>query len=85
MQIPLLLGRDLTPADERTSQQVAVVNQSFVDRFFPGVNPLGRTFYLGEQPGAEMLAVIGVVKDAHYTGVRDEVAAHCLLSLHPGA
>jgi predicted permease len=71
MQIPLLIGRDLTLADERTAQAVAVVNQGFVSRFFPGVNPLGRTFYLGEQPGAEMLAVIGVVKDAHYTGVRD--------------
>lgn len=72
MQIPLLLGRNLTLADERTGQPVAVVNQSFADRFFPGVNPLGRTFYLGEQPGAEMLAVIGVVKDAHYTSVRDK-------------
>ncbi len=72
MKIPLLLGRDLTPADERTAQQAAVVNQSFVDQFFPGVNPLGRKFYLGEQPGAEMLAVIGIVKDAHYTGVRDK-------------
>jgi predicted permease len=73
MQIPLLLGRTLTLTDERTSQQVAVVNQSFVDRFFPGVNPLGRTFYLGEQPGAEIRQVIGIVKDAHYTGVRDGV------------
>jgi len=72
MQIPLLLGRDLTLPDERTGQAVSVVNQSFVDRFFPGVNPLGRTFYLGEQPGAEMLAVVGVVKDAHYTSVRDK-------------
>ena len=73
MQIPLLRGRDLTFADERASQSVAVVNQSFVNRFFPGVNPLGQTFYLGEQPGAEMLAVIGIVKDAHYTGVRADV------------
>jgi predicted permease len=70
MQIPLLIGRDLTLADERTAQPVAVVNQSFVNRFFPDVNPVGQTFYLGEQPGAEMLAVVGVVKDAHYTGVR---------------
>jgi len=73
MRIPLLLGRSLTLADERTSQQVAVVNQTFVDRFFPGVNPVGQTFYLGEQPGAEALQVIGVAKDAHYTGVRSEV------------
>ncbi len=73
MQIPLLLGRSLTFADERTSQEVAVVNQSFADRFFPGVNPLGRTFFLGEQPGADLLRVIGIVKDAHYTGVRAEV------------
>jgi predicted permease len=73
MRIPVLLGRSLTLADERTSQQVAVVNQSFVERFFPGGSPVGQTFYLGEQPGAEALQVIGVAKDAHYTDVRSEV------------
>jgi predicted permease len=73
MRIPLLLGRSLTLVDERTSQQVAVVNQTFADRFFPGVNPVGHTFYLGEQPGAEAIQVIGVAKDAHYTDVRSEV------------
>ncbi len=77
MHIPVLLGRDLLPADERASEQVAVVNQRFVDTFLAGGSPLGRTLYLGDgkppAPGEQPLRVVGVVRDAHYTGVRDKV------------
>jgi predicted permease len=76
MRIPVLLGRDLAPADERATEQVAVVNQRFANVFFPGRNPLGQTFYLGDGkppgPGEQPLHIVGVASDAHYAGVRDE-------------
>lgn len=41
--IPLLAGRDLTPADlDVNSPTVCVVNEIFVRRFYPGENPLGK-------------------------------------------
>jgi predicted permease len=73
MRIPVILGRDLTMADERATQGLAVVNQSFVKQFFPGANPVGKTFYLGEAPRLETIQVVGVAKDAHYTRVRSGV------------
>ena len=73
MRIPVILGRDLTMADEHATQGLAVVNKSFVKQFFPGTNPVGKTFYLGEAPRLETIQVVGVAKDAHYTRVRSAV------------
>ena len=77
MHIPILLGRDLTRADEHAAARVAVVNEEFVKRFLAGANPLGRTFYFGDRqrptPDAEPIQIVGVARNAHYTGVRAEV------------
>src|SRR6202021_3330171 len=43
MHIPIVEGRNFTEADNetKTSPQVMIVNQAFVQRFFPGRNPIG--------------------------------------------
>ncbi|HYL75083.1 MAG TPA: ABC transporter permease [Bryobacteraceae bacterium] len=82
MRIPLLLGRDLTPGDERAAQHVAVVNEQFVSQLLSGKNPLGQTFYFGRLPptrDAEPIQIVGVVRDAHYTRVRVEPKATAYL------
>jgi predicted permease len=77
MRIPVILGRDLTGADERAAQQVAVVNEQFVSRFFSGRNPLRQTFYFDnwQRPsrGGAPIQIVGVTRNAHYNGVRDDV------------
>jgi putative ABC transport system permease protein len=40
--VPLLSGRDFTEADTLEAPGVALVNQSFVRRFFPNQDPLGQ-------------------------------------------
>lgn len=52
-------GRSLTAADDATSPRVALVNQRFAERVWPGLDPLGRTLALG---GASV-EVVGVVPD----------------------
>jgi predicted permease len=42
LQIALAAGRDLTASDTEKSQPVAVVNQSFADRYWPHQNPIGK-------------------------------------------
>jgi predicted permease len=42
LQIPVLAGRAFTDADGAGGQHVAIVNQSFVRKFFHGANPVGR-------------------------------------------
>ncbi len=78
LRIPALLGRDFTASDETGSGRVAVVNQLFAERYFPGMNPLGQIFYLGDGKapgkGEQPFRIAGIAKNAHYTGVREELS-----------
>jgi predicted permease len=70
--IPLVLGREFTEADTATSLPVAVVNETFARRYFPGENPLGRTFQLAGQARAAF-TIVGVSRDAKYASIREAV------------
>ena len=71
MEIPLLLGRSLTPQDDARAPQVAVVNQTFAQGFFPNENPIGKRFgFDSEKPGE--IAIVGLARDAKYTSQRDD-------------
>ncbi len=65
MAIPLLSGRDVRESDTRTAPFVAIVSQSFVRRYWPGENPLGRHIDIGNN----QRVVIGVVGDIRVRGL----------------
>jgi len=72
MEIPLLVGRHLSPQDDARAPRVAVVNQEFVKTHFPNTNPLGKRFgFEPDQPGE--IEIIGVARDAKYTSQRDAI------------
>ncbi len=56
LQMPVRAGRTFSDADGPDSQRVAMVNQTFVRKFFHGVNPVGR--YLDKN-----MMIVGVVDD----------------------
>ena len=67
MKIPLVSGRDFRPQD--TSPGAAIVNETFVKTFFPGQDPIGRTFERGaNQPVNE---IVGVTPDVPYDDLRE--------------
>jgi putative ABC transport system permease protein len=70
LQIPLRKGRMFTRADAAQSQQVVMVNEAFVRRFFPGEDPLGRRVTFGDpsQPGTGWQTIVGVVADTKRGG-----------------
>jgi putative ABC transport system permease protein len=70
MGIPLLTGREFTESDSETGQKVAVVNETFVRRFLDGRSPLGVQFSGGGGPAMD-ITIVGVVKDSHYSSVKD--------------
>ena len=70
MEIPVLLGRGLKPADLATPT-VAVVNQKFASTYFGGENPVGRQFAIGK-PTEPLLEIVGVAKAAHYNSFQEE-------------
>ena len=47
---PVIAGRDLTDRDVKGAPRVAVINQAFARRFFPGASPLGHTISLAPEP-----------------------------------
>jgi len=67
MQVPLLEGRDFTERDDPKSQQVMIVNQAFVQKFFPGENALGKRLKpgagTGVPSGPPWREIVGVVGD----------------------
>ena len=56
--IPLLHGREVNQTDVELNHKVAVVNESFVRKFWPDQEPLGKQI--------EDVEVIGVVRDARF-------------------
>lgn len=74
MGIPLVMGRGFGPQDTAGSQKVAVISESMAQRFFPGGSPLGKRFGIEGPDSTEALEVIGVVKDAKFGKLTEDVA-----------
>jgi predicted permease len=64
---PILRGRGFMESDSGTAAPVAVVNETFVRRFFPKEDPLDRHFGIDMAANAGMYRIVGVVRDAKYT------------------
>src|SRR6185312_14687440 len=70
MNIPVLLGRDLNDADTAGSAPVVIVNQTFVNQYLGGGQPLGHQLSKwGEDKNPA--TIVGVVADSKYTSVRE--------------
>lgn len=64
---PILQGRSITEEDNEHSRPVAVVNQTFAKKFFPGKNAIGMHFGLDLLKYSKTYEIVGVVRDAKYT------------------
>jgi predicted permease len=64
-RIPLLYGRSFASTDTTSSPPVAVINQALARRFYPNLNPVGKTFHNPEKD-APVIHIVGVVSDALY-------------------
>jgi predicted permease len=62
LRTPLVAGREFTEQDGEKSQRVAIVNEEFCDRYWPGQDPLGRRVnYDGNSYN-----VVGVARNGKY-------------------
>ena len=62
LRIPLVAGREFTDADDTSSERVAIVNQAFAGRFWPGAEALGRRFHTR----GEWRRIVGVTSTGKY-------------------
>ena len=70
LSIPLLLGRDFSPADTLASARVAIVNESFVRTFGLEESALGARFSVGSR---ENIEIIGVIADTKYASIKQQM------------
>jgi len=85
--LTLLAGRKFEQQDTENSPKVAIINETMARRFFPNESPLGRRFRM-DGPDAKPendKMVIGVVRDAKYTGLKERrwPAAYLAYSQEP--
>jgi predicted permease len=78
MGIPLRAGRGLTPADDERGAPVALVNETFVRRYFAGRNPIGGRISVGG-PDGPWRTVVGVVADVRHRALAAEARPEVLL------
>jgi len=74
----LIRGRLLTEGEVDGARKVAVVNQTLVNRFFGGENPLGQSITFNEfeklrdqSVASPVFEIVGVISDAKNRGIQD--------------
>lgn len=75
MQIRLLAGRAFDEHDNAKGTNVAIVNQKMAREYWPGVDPLGKTF----KTTNKWWTVAGVVADIHHGGLETKPAPEIYL------
>jgi predicted permease len=71
--VDVVRGRAFTTADGADGMQVAIVNESFADRYFEGEDALGRRIRQGRSDSVEpWLTIVGIVPDMYLEGVEDQ-------------
>jgi putative ABC transport system permease protein len=69
MGMRVVRGRAISDRDIATSPPVVVVNQTLVDRYFPGQDPIGKRLEIGFAVPPNWREIVGVVKDVRSAGL----------------
>ncbi len=81
MHVPLRTGRLLEENDGAEQPQVAVVSQSFAQRYFPGEDPIGKFIKTGgEDSKSTWLKIVGTVGDIKYNVFQNQAPPPIYLS-----
>ena len=75
LRMQFVAGRDFNGSDTVNSPMVAIIDQTAARRFFPGLDPVGKTFWIdgiASEPGPPV-EVVGIVRDAKYVSLREEI------------
>jgi predicted permease len=73
MGLPIVMGRTFDQRDAGKTPRVAVISEFMAQRFFPGESPVGKRFGTNGPGSEDEIEVIGVVKDAKYSKVDEQL------------
>ena len=71
--VPLLAGREFEVADGRGAPEVAIVNEAFTKKFGLGREAVGKRMNNGGPEDPLDIQIVGVVQDAKYSDVKQEI------------
>jgi macrolide transport system ATP-binding/permease protein len=84
MDIPLVAGRDFSEQDNESVPLVAIVNETFARRFFPGLNSmeeaLGKRFS-HKSAGGPFIQIVGIARDGKYFSIGEDPRPFIYFSL----
>jgi putative ABC transport system permease protein len=63
MKIAVLRGRDFADSDTESSPRVAIINEAMAERFWPGLDPIGRTFKR-DGDSTHAIEIVGEVRNS---------------------
>lgn len=68
VRLPVLAGRAFTDRDDASAPAVAMVNERFVEYYWPGRSPIGRRITVFRKN----VEIVGLVRTAKYRAVRED-------------
>jgi hypothetical protein len=66
--IPIIEGRDLTPADNEKSPRVLIVDQPTASRYWPGQDPVGKKLHIW----GTLFPVVGVARNTEHAFMNEQ-------------
>jgi putative ABC transport system permease protein len=69
MGMRIVRGRAISERDTQDTPPVVVVNQTLVDRYFPGQDPIGKRLEVGFDTPPNWREIVGVVADVKIAGL----------------
>jgi macrolide transport system ATP-binding/permease protein len=84
MQIPILLGREVSEGDQANATAVAVVNELFARTAFGNLNPVGRQLTFGRKTARDM-EIIGVAGNTRYGDLKDKMIPVVYIAYNQGS
>ena len=71
LRVPLKQGRVFTQQDGPESQDVAVIDEEFVHKYYRGQNPIGKRIFFGARAGQQpdYITIVGVVAHTMHEGL----------------
>jgi predicted permease len=80
MRIPIVKGRDFTLQDAKNSQRVVIVNETFVDHYWPNQEALGKQ--LNSDLTNEWFTVVGVARNSKVNELNEKPMPFVYLPLY---
>jgi len=81
MGLPLLEGREFRDNDDQKAPGVAIVNQSFTDRYFPNSSPIGKKLWI-MGPDKPPNIIVGKISNSHTDDLTQKAAPEIYLPLY---